>query len=121
MAIKIKELNPKTGEVKQVSTFLDKQSLLIHLSRADLRLREAAIFNKACENGELFVCGLKYHISLEDLVEELNAETQRAWKNNTILLSKDSFDKVQELIEDPPAPSDDLRKLMNSKPRYQKF
>lgn len=56
------------------------------------------------------------------LSEQLESNAKAAWKkDNTVILSKESFDKVQELTEDSPAPSDDLRKLMNSKPRYQKF
>lgn len=80
MSIKIKELNPKTGKVKLLYTFPSKDALSFHLKCTGLSLRETEIYNEACENGELFVCGLKYHTSLEKLVEELETESNRAWK-----------------------------------------
>lgn len=122
MSIKIQELNPKTGKVRHVFTFPSKNDLVVHLQISGLYLRETEIFGEACENGEIFVCGLKYHISLEKLIEEIDSDSGRAWKKaKSITLSGESFDKIQELISEPPAPSDKLKTLMNSKPRYQKL
>ena len=121
MPVKIQELNPKTGKVEHVHTFPSKGALEFHLRCEGLILKEAAIFNEACDNGEIFICGLKYHLSLEKLLEEFDLESNRAWKAlNTIKLSKESFDVVQKLIDEPPEPSEKLRELMRSKPRYIK-
>lgn len=80
MPIKIMELNPKTGKVKHVYTFPSKDALCFHLRAMNLKFKETEIFNQACENGEAFICGLKYHTSLEKLLEEIDSESSMAWK-----------------------------------------
>ncbi|BES79846.1 hypothetical protein [Yersinia phage vB_Yru_GN1] len=51
-------------------------------------------------------------IDKDELINQINDP------KNRIILSEESFDKVQELINNPPAPSDKLIELMTRPRRY---
>ncbi|EAB4417364.1 DUF1778 domain-containing protein [Salmonella enterica] len=50
-------------------------------------------------------------------MDELTALTQQM-EENRITLSPEAFDKVQQLIDEPPAPNEALVELMTREPRY---
>lgn len=52
-------------------------------------------------------------------MDELTDLTQQMMQeDNRIVLSPEAFDQVQQLIDEPPAPTDALRELMTREPRY---
>lgn len=54
-------------------------------------------------------------------MEELTDLTQQMMQEeNRIVLSPEAFDQVQQLIDEPPAPTDALRELMTREPRYER-
>ncbi|EPT1451853.1 hypothetical protein ACVOZ6_003441 [Escherichia coli] len=55
----------------------------------------------------------------EAAMQELTDLTQQL-EDNLIVVSPEAFDKVQQLIDAPAEPTDALRELMTSKPKYER-
>lgn len=50
--------------------------------------------------------------------EEIDDFKKMMENAETIIVSPEEFDKMQRLIDAPPKPSEALKRLMNSKPRF---
>ncbi len=50
--------------------------------------------------------------------EEIDDFKKMMENAETITVSPEAFDKLQQLINEPPKPSEALKRLMSTKPRY---
>lgn len=71
MKVKIMQLDIETDTFKKRHTFPSKEALLFHIKCMNMELPETEIFDKACDNGLLYVWNVTYHSDPDELRKEV--------------------------------------------------
>lgn len=86
MKIKIMQLDSVTNTFKKRHTFLSKEALEFHIKCMGLILPETKVFDKACENGVIYVWNTVYHSDPDELrkkvEQKLMEEQPDSWRRD---------------------------------------